>query len=482
MLVSSLGVVLAVIVAAVLWCRLSKRADRSNKRFQDYVRNPREWAKLTKQQVAREELLSQLEDAPTERLIDMLLDDNTHRLARKAINSAGPRMYPALVDALSDPRFHTPVDPEVRGRSHILDKRSMPLVSLLECLEQYLPPEAIPVVSTLVRHKDDEVRKHAAFVLGSAGNDNVVDALRVSLADEDDYVRSYAMMGMIRALKASRTTSRYRKDLYKAVESLVYRRDKTVSGEAPLCLLGLDRERAIEFLTNPENLTLGKNGLEYVLKALRMCDATVPETLLLKFAIELEKDIATYPNDYVMSEVLLLLANIDSDAAREVIAHAGHSPSARVQEFGMMAQLQRHGITNPYHPAFDRLDALGWDGVSQPERHVLAVRICIDQIENGGFTQYFFNSAGDNWPDAVAGFEAMGNITDYALLAEAAKMFGAAEPSTDRDERQQQLAKVIRKNEETFSPLDRAFYEDKGSRELLLLRYIAKHAEHFGPR
>lgn len=45
-----------------------------------------------------------------------------------------------------------------------------------------------------------------------------------------------------------------------------------------------------------------------------------------------------------------------------------------------------------------------------------------------------------------------------------------------------QLARVVKKNDEIFSPLEEVFYDDKEDREELLLRFIIEHASDFTDR
>ena len=57
---------------------------------------------------------------------------------------------------------------------------------------------------------------------------------------------------------------------------------------------------------------------------------------------------------------------------------------------------------------FSRLQVAGFDSLCPAEQ----VFICIDQLErevnNGGFHQFFWNSAGDNTPETLAALEQIG--------------------------------------------------------------------------
>jgi len=400
-------------------------------------------------------------------------------LAKRALKMAGSAVVPALTAALADPRFRRKTDTEHQNGLHLLLRRSQPIVTVLDCLVHLSPREAVPAVAPLVEDEDTEVRKETALLLGSLGSDSAASPLTRSLRDNDDYVRSYAMMGILRAIEADRVTDAFRAAAFEAVKPLVFRSDRTVGGEAPKCLLALDRDRAILFLTHQDRLVLGSEGLNDALRALREADVVVDERPLLQLVSALEGKVEAYPNDYVVGEALRLLAKIDSESARGAITCGTQSPSSRVREDATQALAATHGILEPFGVAFDRLDAVGWPGLTEAQRKVLAVRVLIDQVENGGFSQYFVNSYGAQWHNAEVGLDAIGAIEDLALFRQATAMFGSNGPSTDDDRRHRELARVVENNDDIFSPLEEQFYKDEQDREVLLLRYIIAHPSDF---
>ncbi|NLE59429.1 MAG: DMP19 family protein, partial [Planctomycetes bacterium] len=77
------------------------------------------------------------------------------------------------------------------------------------------------------------------------------------------------------------------------------------------------------------------------------------------------------------------------------------------------------------------------------------------------------------------GLRAIGARQDLELSQKAIEFFGPDGPSTDRNARHMQLAKVVKDDDEVFSPLESEFYEDKEDREVLLMRYIVEHEADF---
>jgi len=81
------------------------------------------------------------------------------------------------------------------------------------------------------------------------------------------------------------------------------------------------------------------------------------------------------------------------------------------------------------------------------------------EVNNGGFAQYFFNSSGNHWKDALSGLAAIGATKHHKIMAEAIEKFGQSMPSSARDVRDSQLSKIVRKQEDPFNEQDTAWYK-----------------------
>jgi hypothetical protein len=214
---------------------------------------------------------------------------------------------------------------------------------------------------------------------------------------------------------------------------------------------------------------------------MREAEITPAPSLLLDLARDLEGQDDEYPNDYVMSAVLLHIANLEMTQATEMIDRAAGSASAKVREAAAKALSLRAGLDDPIGFAIEQLDAVGWDGLTGAQRLVMGVVTLIWEVENGGFSQYFVNSDGARWRDALAGLAAIGAGGDCALLKQALAKFGQDGPSVNGLERHHQLARIARSEDEPFDSIEDEFYEDKDDRDVLLLRYIIRHADDFKP-
>jgi len=119
----------------------------------------------------------------------------------------------------------------------------------------------------------------------------------------------------------------------------------------------------------------------------------------------------------------------------------------------------------------------GLDSLSTIERQYWAVGCVSGEVYNGGFEQYFFNSAGSTYLDAVDGLEAMGAEASLRLLQEAKQVvFGIGDVPKDTEARREHLAtfedEVMR---DRLDPLDRKFCEDPDKLGKLSEVFAIKH-------
>lgn len=111
---------------------------------------------------------------------------------------------------------------------------------------------------------------------------------------------------------------------------------------------------------------------------------------------------------------------------------------------------------------------------STPQRLAFAIHWYASEVNNGGHDQFFFNSTGIVWPDALEGFRAIGAEKAFAILFEAASRFDV-KPSRERDLRIEQLERV----EAGFDDLDDRFYELDEDIYTLTIEYARKHRLDF---
>jgi Domain of unknown function (DUF4375) len=111
---------------------------------------------------------------------------------------------------------------------------------------------------------------------------------------------------------------------------------------------------------------------------------------------------------------------------------------------------------------FERLSHVDPTHLTHAQRRLRALGGLRAEVNNGGFHQYFFNSAGDLVPDAVDAAEASG-VTELALLIRRALDLLDVQDPADRRARQDSLDDL---DPEQFADIDDAYYALEASADL----------------
>lgn len=92
---------------------------------------------------------------------------------------------------------------------------------------------------------------------------------------------------------------------------------------------------------------------------------------------------------------------------------------------------------------------------SKGQRYVLAIMWYSAEVRNGGHHQFYSNSTGIVWRDAMDGLQAIGMPEAVGVLKGSAELLGGT-PSMIRSVREGQLARV---ETDAFDKLDKHFYD-----------------------
>ena len=122
----------------------------------------------------------------------------------------------------------------------------------------------------------------------------------------------------------------------------------------------------------------------------------------------------------------------------------------------------------------------GMSMLSEADRLYFAVRELGGEVYNGGFDQYFSNSAGAHYAIAVQGLERLGAVRALELLkAGKLAVFGNDDVPVDRKERWHAMNREgdsMRPGMDmTLDALDKQFWEDHDGMDGLLERWVAEH-------
>jgi hypothetical protein len=129
---------------------------------------------------------------------------------------------------------------------------------------------------------------------------------------------------------------------------------------------------------------------------------------------------------------------------------------------------------------FDRYMKLGYEKLSPAEKVFQCIWGLEAEVNNGGFNQYYFNSAGDHAADTVKSLETIGANHTANLVRRGNALFGEAGPSPDRFKRQKELFALedAGKSKEMES-LTKEFLKYNDPLGKMLEAYVSKNAEAF---
>lgn len=121
------------------------------------------------------------------------------------------------------------------------------------------------------------------------------------------------------------------------------------------------------------------------------------------------------------------------------------------------------------------------DALNEQERIFYITQTLEAEVNNGGFSQFFYNSSGDFSNEVVNAFETILAYHTAGICQKAIYAFGCEIP-VDRDEREELLDKIEENNErfcEILEECDDAFYDYKDDLEKLNYEYLLRYKEFF---
>ena len=438
-------------------------------RFSQFIISLEERERL-RQQVR---LPPNLDEQGIREIVAKLLSAEDAFLATEQIKLLGERAVPALVEAILNPRFL-----EKDKSSKLL--ALTPLGRVLLLLEPFAPQTAIQPLSVLGSHPDAIVRKAAAGALGKIADEACIAPLNLALSDSDDYVRSYAMLGIQRAKKENRGSTNFFEAMFDPIVPLLKREDKSLS-KAPETLLMLNRDRAIQVMTDVCCLNLDNPILPQVLYTLNDSEVIIREEMLQELMEPISTKLESYPNDRIYGLCLTSLARARHPSTESTIQNALKHTNKQIVESAAEALAISKGVSK-MRRLFQRNSDWGFEQLTEPEKIVLSIYEFEGEVNNGGFSQYFFNSSGDHAETASRGLKEIGASQTAAMLDNAMQLFGRSGPSADRETRTAQLDKLSSKAEKQLGLLDNEFYKDPDRLSVKMWLYIALNSEFFRDR
>jgi HEAT repeat protein len=473
--------IVGLVLAAYFWTR-PRNMEPGGARdvepggFRDWVKNPerRTMAQEFFEHRRRAlEVPEDISDAEVERMVDELFVPENEGFNFERLERVGDRAAPFLIEALDDPRVETKFE-----KQHALGASS-PFERIADLLGQIGSPDAAQPLSRFVQHPDEGFRKEAALALGSIGARECLEPVTTALRDDADYVRSYAMIGIGRALKANRAQQEFLDSVFPALANLLDRRDQSVSDNAPKLLLEIDADRAMPILLSPQYFTTANGEVHYIIAALNEAPHVIPRELLLPLLDDLKPMSDKYPYDYAYGETLIAYArNPDSDTEGKLRTELEAS-SDRVRESAAKGLAILRGVRDPEATVFTLHEERGYAGLTTPQQQYFAVLIYNGEVNNGGHSQFFVNSSGYYWKEALSGLRAIGAPERAQILEEAVRLFGVAGPAREDDTRHSQLAQFSPEQDKVLDDLDQRYYACTENVDVLLTLYATEHRDDF---
>lgn len=417
------------------------------------------------------------------RLVDVyvfesLSPDNEH-MARLILSQLGTQAYPRAIEILRDASLTSRLTKFPDRSGAILPKAPFNHLCKLFDLQAAPPQEAASLLAPYLESEHKEIRKNAALIIGSIGSPDALPHLRRALRDQDGYVRSYVLMGIDRAISGDRVGSAARPQFFELVASLwPSDTDFNVCDKIPNVLLRLDRRRGIEFLMSDHLFTLQFNPLSHILDAFDEELVEVARPRLIDLIEQCSSEDRIKSQEPVLRSALGLLGLHRNEEDLPMLERFLEHDSERVSEGATAALYRYHRYKDRVRDPRSVIEAKGWDALTTVERHVCAVEMLDAEVNNGGFDQYYFNSSGNSWQDALAGLAAIGAMQRHQIMKESIEKFGADGPSVHRERRILQLGQLANDSETPFDENDHAWYDQNSERlTRLIYKYNISHLE-----
>lgn len=118
--------------------------------------------------------------------------------------------------------------------------------------------------------------------------------------------------------------------------------------------------------------------------------------------------------------------------------------------------------------------------LNEHERVIFVTQALETEVNNGGFSQFFYNSSGDHANELIDAFTKIGALKTAEICNKALSVFDGKVP-TDRYEREDLLLYGLDeyKCNAVWEKCDDAFYEYEDDLEALNRAYIMKYREFF---
>ena len=472
-----LVLIVAVIAVAFVVAKKRKRLDWG---FKDVVKNPKYWVGLNRAQAEVESAAMAARNWDDGKVASLtkafVLKATSSRDAWEQagiLKELGARTHPTVLGLLREPTLYGRLV-KPTGKNILPEA---PFNRACDLLGDSPEADAVEALAPFLSDPSEEIRKDAALAIAKTGAATITPLVRKALSDQDEYVRSYALMGLEYALSRSGLPDSTQAELFSDVLELL--RAGRNANKAADILYRFNPAKAKDYFLSPEMFRAESPILHKVLQVLANAKVPVSREALKSLIASLEMQEMKYPRTYALGEALRLLGQQQREEDRDFIRSRTKHPEERVAQGAAAGLLCSFGLDGFEQKIRETANRSGYESLTWQQRFYDAVLLCDGEINNGGLAQYFVNSSGDMWQDALAGFKAMGFKERLSVLDEAIAKFGGPGPSVDRSTRQEQLSKLYKRNESIFDSLDSRYYKSSEVVKVYISRFVLENHEAF---
>lgn len=341
----------------------------------------------------------------------------------------------------------------------------------------------IPRLETLLSSPHEHLRTTAALNIAKVGTAAAIKPTLHALRDDAPYVRSYAMMGASWAVKLNHISGPFRRSVFETLQPVTAgetRFNEFNDLKASATLMDLDADGALSHLNTSRCLRADNPHLDKALDVLNRGGARIDPSILRSIFKACDDADSTGQTDHrtkaIRATALAALAIADPAAAESVIQRSLDSDDEQVRGGAVDGLLRLHDLPDPYALWGAEDQPGGFESLPRAVQHVIASVAFEAEVNNGGLSQYFFNSWGDHWPVALEAFREMGCPACADILTQAVAILGPAGTSTDRQERIKAYSRLSDKSEQPLHELDSRFYEREDRLDARRARYMVRNA------
>ena len=117
--------------------------------------------------------------------------------------------------------------------------------------------------------------------------------------------------------------------------------------------------------------------------------------------------------------------------------------------------------------------------LSEEEKTIVYIEALEREVNNGGFSQFFFNSSGNNTEETVRALRNVGSTKFLRLVISAIEQFANSYVPKDRVERQYILERIEDTASQTWNELDTEFYKYEEDLYSLMRNYMLANIKSF---